>query len=58
MEEEGRRHSVSNTSGRSSQPSSSGIKRGSVKAGVSMHVSGLDPYMFPSKQKSIKGMFL
>ncbi|CAK9180017.1 unnamed protein product [Ilex paraguariensis] len=62
MEEVGRRHSVSNASGRSSQPSSLGIKRGpprsySVKEGASMPVSGLDPYMFPSKQKSVKGMF-
>ncbi|CAK9159790.1 unnamed protein product [Ilex paraguariensis] len=62
MEEEGRRHSVSNASGRSSQTSSSGIKREpprsySTKDGASMLVSGLDPYMFPSKQKSVKGMF-
>ncbi|CAK9169256.1 unnamed protein product, partial [Ilex paraguariensis] len=62
MEEEGRRHSVSNASGRSSQPSSSGIKREpprsySTKEAASMPVSGLDPYMFPSKQKSVKGMF-
>ncbi|CAK9156352.1 unnamed protein product [Ilex paraguariensis] len=62
MEEEGHRHSVSNASGRSSQPSSSGIKREpprsySTKEGASMPISGLDPYMFPSKQKSVKGIF-
>ncbi|CAK9143804.1 unnamed protein product [Ilex paraguariensis] len=62
MEEEGRRHSISNASGRSSQPLISEIKRGpprsySVKEDDSMPVSGLDSYMFPSKQKSVKDMF-
>ncbi|CAK9157614.1 unnamed protein product [Ilex paraguariensis] len=56
MDEKGRRHFVS-------QPSGSRIKRGpprsySVKEGASMPVHGsIDPYMFPSKQKSVKGMF-
>ncbi|CAK9154536.1 unnamed protein product [Ilex paraguariensis] len=72
MEEEGRRHSISNASTRSnkgqlfgvgsSQPSSSGIKRRpprnySVKKGASVLVSGIDLYMFSSKQKSVKGIF-
>ncbi|CAK9148422.1 unnamed protein product, partial [Ilex paraguariensis] len=42
-----------------SQLSGSGIKRGpprnySVKKGVSVLVNGIDPYMFSSKQKSVK----
>ncbi|CAK9160120.1 unnamed protein product, partial [Ilex paraguariensis] len=72
MEEEGRRHFVSNASSRSnkghffgpgsSQPSGLGIKRGpprsySVKEGASVPISGIDPYMFSSKQKLVKGMF-
>ncbi|CAK9165336.1 unnamed protein product, partial [Ilex paraguariensis] len=45
-----------------SQPSGSGIKRGpprsySVKEGANVPVSGIDPYMFLSKQKLVKGMF-
>ena len=45
--------------GTSSQPS---IKRGpirsfSIKEGANIPPKGIDPYMFPSKQKSIKSMF-
>ncbi|CAK9151225.1 unnamed protein product [Ilex paraguariensis] len=72
MGEEDRKHSVSNAISPSnkghsfgvgsSQPYGSGIKCGSprsynVKEGVSVRVSDTDPYIFPSKQKSVKGMF-
>ncbi|CAK9188034.1 unnamed protein product [Ilex paraguariensis] len=47
---------------RSLQPSGSEIKRGpprsySVKEGVNVPVSGIDLYVFLSKQKSVKDMF-
>ena len=46
----------------SSQPSNDRIKRRptrsfSVREGASMSPKGIDPYMFPSKQKSIKSSF-
>ena len=48
--------------GSSSQPSNARIKRGltrsfSVREGASIPPKGIDPYMFPSKQKSIKSLF-
>ena len=46
----------------SSQPSGAGIKRGpirsfSIRKGANIPPKGINPYMFPSKQKSIKSMF-
>ena len=46
----------------SSQPSNARIKRGptrsfDVREGASIPPKGIDPYMFPSKQKSIKNLF-
>ena len=48
--------------GTSSQPSGVGIKRGpirsfSIREGANIPPKGIDSYMFPSKQKSIKSMF-
>ena len=48
--------------GTSSQPCGAGIKRGSIRSfnireGANIPPEGIDPYMFPSKQKSIKNMF-
>ena len=48
--------------GTSSQPCGAGIKRGpiqsfSIREGANIPSKGIDPYMFPSKQKSIKSMF-
>ena len=48
--------------GTSSQPCSIGIKRGSIRSfsvreGANIPIKGIDPYMFRSKQKSIKSMF-
>ena len=48
--------------GTSSQPSGAGIKRGpirsfSIREGANIPQKGIDSYMFPSKQKSIKSMF-
>ena len=48
--------------GTSSQPSGVGIKRGpirsfSIREGTNIPPKGIDSYMFPSKQKSIKNMF-
>ncbi|KAL6329801.1 hypothetical protein AAG906_037509 [Vitis piasezkii] len=48
--------------GSSSQPSNARIKRGltrsfNVREGASIPPKGIDPYMFPSKQKSIKSLF-
>ena len=48
--------------GSSSQPSNARIKRGltrsfSVREGASIPSKGIDLYMFPSKQKSIKSLF-
>ena len=48
--------------GTSSQPCGVGIKRGpirsfSIRKGAIIPPKGIDPYMFPSKQKSIKSMF-
>ncbi|KAL6335075.1 hypothetical protein AAG906_026455 [Vitis piasezkii] len=48
--------------GSSSQPSNARIKREltrsfSVRKGASIPPKGIDPYMFPSKQKSIKSLF-
>ena len=48
--------------GTSSQPSGADIKRGpirsfSIREGANIPPKGIDPYMFPSKQKSIKSMF-
>ena len=47
--------------GSSSQPSESGINRG-LRRSITMREAeiptrGIDPYMFPTKQKSIKSMF-
>ncbi|KAL6326333.1 hypothetical protein AAG906_007838 [Vitis piasezkii] len=49
--------------GSSSQPSNARIKCGltrsfSVREGASIPPKGIDPYMFPSKRKSIKACFL
>ena len=46
----------------SSQPCGAGIKRGpirsfSIREGANIPTKGIDPYMFRSKQKSIKSMF-
>ena len=48
--------------GTSSQPCGVGIKRGpiqsfNIREGANIPPKGIDPYMFPSKQKSIKSMF-
>ena len=48
-------------SGTSSQPCGAGIKRDpirgfSIREGDNIPPKGIDPYMFPSKQKSIKSM--
>ena len=48
--------------GTSSQPCGAGIKRGpirsfSIRERANISQKGIDPYMFPSKQKSIKSMF-
>ena len=48
--------------GTSSQPSGAGIKRGpiqsfSIREGPNIPPKGIDSYMFPSKQKSIKVCF-
>ena len=48
--------------GTSSQPCGASIKRGlirsfSIREGANIPPKGIDPYMFPSKQKSIKSMF-
>ena len=48
--------------GTSSQPCGAGIKCGpirsfSIREGPNIHPKGIDPYMFPSKQKSIKSLF-
>ena len=48
--------------GTSSQPCGAGIKRGlirsfSIREGANIPIKGIDPYMFRSKQKSIKSMF-
>ena len=48
--------------GTSSQPCGTGIKRGpirsfSIREGANIPPKGIDPYMFPSKQKSIKSLF-
>ena len=56
FEEDGQEHQQG---GSSSQPSNARIKRGltrsfSVKEGASIPLKGIDPHMFPSKQKSIK----
>ena len=50
-----------NIGGSSSQPSGSGINRG-LRRSMTMReaenpAGGIDPYMFPTKQKSIKSMF-
>ena len=49
-------------SGSSSQPSGSGINRGLRRSittrEAEISARGIDPYMFPTKQKSIKHMFL
>lgn len=59
FEEGGQEHQQG---GSSSQPSNARIKRGltrsfSVREGASIPPKGIDPYMFPSKQKSIKSLF-
>ncbi|RVW66251.1 hypothetical protein CK203_066386 [Vitis vinifera] len=59
FEEGGQEHQQD---GSSSQPSNARIKRGltrsfSVREGASIPPKGIDPYMFPSKQKSIKSLF-
>ena len=48
--------------GTSSQPCGAGIKRGPIRSfiireGANIPTKGIDPYMFRSKQKSIKSMF-
>ena len=47
--------------GNSSQPSGSGIKRGLRRSFITREAEisarGIDPYMFSTKQKSIKSMF-
>ena len=48
--------------GTSSQPCGADIKRGPIRSfnireGANIPPKGIDPYMFPSKQKSIKSMF-
>ena len=48
--------------GTSSQPCGAGIKRGPIRSfnireGTNIPPKGIDPYMFPSKQKSIKSLF-
>ena len=47
--------------GSSSQPSGSGINRGLRQSFTTREAKisarGIDPYMFPTKQKSIKSMF-
>ena len=48
--------------GTSSQPCGAGIKRGpmqsfNIREGANIPPKGIDPYMFSSKQKSIKSMF-
>ena len=58
--EEGRQEYRKSAS--SSQPSRVGIKHElvcffSVREGASIPPKGINPYMFPSKQKSIKGLF-
>ncbi|RVW44125.1 hypothetical protein CK203_108461 [Vitis vinifera] len=59
FEEDGQEHQKG---GSSSQPSNVRIKRGltrsfSVREGASIPPKGIDPYMFPSKHKSIKSLF-
>ncbi|RVW93685.1 hypothetical protein CK203_028918 [Vitis vinifera] len=59
FEEGGQEHQKG---GSSSQPSNARIKRGltrsfSVREGASIPLKGIDPYMFPSKHKSIKSLF-
>ncbi|RVW25997.1 hypothetical protein CK203_116828 [Vitis vinifera] len=59
FEEGGQEHQKG---GSSSQPSNARIKRGltrsfSVREGTSIPPKGIDPYMFLSKQKSIKSLF-
>ncbi|RVW24208.1 hypothetical protein CK203_091363 [Vitis vinifera] len=59
FEEGGQEHQQG---GSSSQPSNARIKYGltrsfSVREGASIPPKGIDPYMFPSKQKSIKSLF-
>ena len=48
--------------GSSSQPSESGINRELRRSFTTREVEilarGIDPYMFPTKQKSIKGLFV
>ena len=48
--------------GTSSQPCGAGIKCGPIRSfgireGANIPPKGIEPYMFPSKQKSIKSMF-
>ena len=48
--------------GTSSQPCGAGIKHGlirsfSIREEANIPSKGIDPYMFPSKQKSIKSLF-
>ena len=50
------------TGGTSSQPCGVNIKRGpiqsfNIREGANIPLKGIDPYMFPSKQKSIKSLF-
>ncbi|RVW36895.1 hypothetical protein CK203_103150 [Vitis vinifera] len=59
FEEGGQEHQKG---GSSSQPSNARIKCGltrsfTVREGASIPPKGIDPYMFPSKQKSIKNLF-
>nr|CAN66135.1 hypothetical protein VITISV_038472 [Vitis vinifera] len=59
FEEGGQEHQKG---GSSSQPSNARIKRGmtrsfNVREGASIPPKGIYPYMFPSKQKSIKSLF-
>ena len=58
FEESGQEHQKG---GSSSQPSNARIKHGLTHSfnvrGASIPPKGIDPYMFPSKQKSIKNLF-
>ena len=59
FEESGQEHQKG---GSSSQPSNARIKCGltcslNVREGASIPQKGIDPYMFPSKHKSIKNLF-
>ncbi|KAL0392628.1 UNVERIFIED_CONTAM: hypothetical protein Sradi_2485600, partial [Sesamum radiatum] len=61
VEDELRRNPSRGHYGGSSKGSTSGAKRGisqsyGVKSGVEMPSTGIDPHMFPSSKKTIKGM--